>query len=61
MKKTSNTTAKRGRGRPKKTVTETTHREVQQKVGIPALLEPTEYDIRDELVRLDSFAYSRYR
>ena len=32
-----------------------------KKVGIPVWLEPTTYDIQDELARLDSFAYSRYR
>jgi hypothetical protein len=30
------------------------------KSGLPVLLEPNMHDIHDELVRMDSFAYSRY-
>ncbi len=60
MKKTPKT-SKPVRGRPKKKVVEVSnHAEIQQKVGIPAFTEPTDYDLQDELVRLDSYAYSRY-
>jgi hypothetical protein len=60
MKKTSKTT-KRGRGRPKKeTVLATKKPAAPQKVGIPAYLEPTDYDLHDELARLDSYAYARH-
>lgn len=34
--------------------------EKNTKSGLPVLLEPNIHDIHDELVRMDSFAYSRY-
>ncbi len=62
MNDTSNTyTIKRGRGRPKKIVTDENGDEVQyKKVGLPGMIEPNEHDIRDELSYLDSYNYSRY-
>jgi len=35
-------------------------KKVEQDLGIPVFLEPTSYDVHDELARLDSYAYSRY-
>lgn len=29
-------------------------------VGIPGLIQPSEYDLRDELIRMDSFAYQGF-
>jgi hypothetical protein len=62
MNDTSNTyTIKRGRGRPKKAVTNDAGEELAlKKVGLPAMIEPTEHDIRDELSYLESYNYSRY-
>jgi hypothetical protein len=62
MNNTSNTnTVKRGRGRPRKdTVANITNKNKPIDNSIPALLEPNIHDIHDELVRMDSFAYSRY-
>jgi hypothetical protein len=34
-----------------------THEPEDDTVGIPYLSEPTEHDIEDELVRMDSFAF----
>jgi hypothetical protein len=34
--------------------------ETEQLVGIPGLVQPTEHDLQDELVRMDSFAYRNY-
>ena len=51
-------TVKRGRGRPRKDSTDKTHNNVDNNVHI--MLEPNIHDIHDELVRMDSFAYSRY-
>ena len=57
MKKTSKLT-KQGRGRPAKKITKTaTHGEIVKKTGIPAFMEPTAYDLYDELARLDSYVY----
>lgn len=62
MNNTSNTnTVKRGRGRPRKDATvdsKSTNEKIE--TGIPVLLEPNRYDIQDELVRMDSYIYSRY-
>ena len=61
MKKTSIKTSKRGTNFPKKKSIGTEDVPVvPQKTGIPAYLEPTEYDLHDELSRLDSFTYARY-
>lgn len=65
MNNTSDTknTVKRGRGRPKKDAVIRPEIEVKKTVAsarLPALLEPNIHDINDELVRMDSFAYSRY-
>lgn len=55
------TTIKRGRGRPKKVIVHTDGEDVSYKrVGLPAMLPPTEHDINEELSMLDSYAYSRY-
>ena len=61
MSNTSNTnTVKRGRGRPRKDATLNSVDSNKVQTGIPILLEPNIHDIHDELVRMDSFAYSRY-
>lgn len=62
MNDTSNTnTVKRGRGRPRKDATIKPARKAESiDNSVPALLEPNIHDIHDELVRMDSFAYSRY-
>ena len=60
MNNTSNTnTVKRGRGRPRKDATNKIPSK-DPNLGVPALLEPNIHDINDELVRMDSYAYSRY-
>lgn len=53
---------KRGRGRPRKVVSAVSPTEEipEKTVGLPAMLEPNEHDIRDELSYLDSYVYSRY-
>lgn len=54
---------KRGKSKVKVAEVELTKRplvENDEKIGIPAYLEPTEYDLHDELSRLDSFNYSKY-
>ena len=53
-------TKKRGRGRPRKDVV-LSEIDVVNGVGLPGLFQPTEYDVIDELSRLDSFAYGNYR
>ena len=60
MNNTSNktNTVKRGRGRPRKDDSDKVSSNID--ASIPALFEPNIHDIRDELVRMDSFAYSRY-
>ena len=62
MNNTSNTnTAKRGRGRPRKDATiNPAKKENAIDSSVPLLLEPNIHDIHDELVRMDSFSYSRY-
>jgi len=60
MKKSSKASKTPSRGRPKQKTTPKTLQPVVQKVGIPAFLEPTEYDMHDELARLDSYAYARH-
>jgi hypothetical protein len=61
MNNTFNTvTQKRGRGRPKKIKSETNFEPTSKTVGLPAMIEPNEHDIRDELSYLDSYNYSRY-
>lgn len=45
---------KRGRGRPRKDVV-INNKDMVETAGIPGLLQPTEYDMMDELTRLDSF------
>ena len=61
MNNTSNTnTVKRGRGRPRKDATLNAANSNKTDTGIPVLLEPNSHDIHDELVRLDSYIYSRY-
>jgi hypothetical protein len=32
----------------------------EETVGLPGLIQPTEYDLHDELVRMDSFSYRQY-
>lgn len=61
MNNTSNNTntTKRGRGRPRKDATNNVSSK-DTNTSVPALLEPNIHDIQDELVRMDSFAYSRY-
>jgi len=34
--------------------------ETNETVGVPGLIQPSEYDLQDELSRLDSFSYGRY-
>lgn len=60
MNNTDNTNkVKRGRGRPRKdSVNKTENTDIN--IGVPTLLEPNIHDIHDELVRMDSFSYSRY-
>ena len=61
MKKTSNKNAKQRTARTVKPLSETElDSPVPQKVGITTYLEPTEYDLHDELSRLDSFTYAKY-
>lgn len=62
MNNTSNTnTVKRGRGRPRKDATlKPARKNSSIDATVPALLEPNIHDIHDELVRMDSFSYSRY-
>jgi len=61
MNNTFNTvTQKRGRGRPKKIKSEVEFESTTKTVGLPAMIEPTEHDIHDELSMLDSYNYSRY-
>ncbi len=66
MNNTSNitNTTKRGRGRPKKVISEDmsddVSNETEVRLGIPAMLEPNSHDISDELNRMDSFVYGRY-
>jgi hypothetical protein len=60
MNNTFNTvTQKRGRGRPKKINPEIGFETTTKTVGLPAMIEPTEHDIRDELSMLDSYNYFR--
>lgn len=55
------TVIKRGRGRPKKVVVHSGNEDANYKrVGLPAMLPPTEHDINEELSMLDSYAYSKY-
>ena len=49
-------TKKRSRGRPRKDVI-IKDNDITETAGIPGLLQPTEYDLMDELSRLDSFSY----
>lgn len=61
MNNTNNNTSqlKRSRGRPhKQSAADAPIKNTDS--GIPALLEPNVHDINDELIRMDSFAYSRY-
>ena len=51
-------TIKRGRGRPRKDSTNKAPSAIDSNIHI--ILEPNIDDIHDELVRMDSFAYSRY-
>ena len=55
-------TVKRGRGRPARTeiVTESENAENADK-GVPFMFEPNVHDINDELSRMDSYVYPRYR
>lgn len=61
MMNEENRTIKR-RGRPRKIELDETNQEVvsHKTVGLPALLEPNEHDIHDELSYLDSYVYSQY-
>ena len=51
---------KRARGRPHKDVIINT-KDISETAGIPGLIQPTEYDMMDELTRLDSFSYGSSR
>lgn len=59
MIKKSNKTKNIKLARSKKTST-TKELTENSKSGLPVLLEPNIHDIHDELVRMDSFVYSRY-
>jgi hypothetical protein len=48
-----------GPGRPRKDVI-INNSDMEETVGLPGTLQPTERDLYDELSRLDSFIYSRY-
>ena len=50
-------TVKRGRGRPRK---ESSTKSIQKDKFVLSLVEPTTYDLQDELVRMDSYIYSQY-
>ena len=32
----------------------------EETVGLPGFIQPTEYDLHDELARMDSFSYRQY-
>jgi len=56
-----NNNVKRGRGRPRKDSTiKTANKSENVDMGVPVYLEPNIHDIRDELVRMDSYIYSQY-
>jgi hypothetical protein len=46
---------KRGRGRPRKVYAE--GEQPSKKVGLPAVLEPTTHDIKEELSMMESYTY----